>query len=212
LVLHSVTYGQEPTPPSTSPASESPANKQKSDAQATAATPPVAKPEPMPEPDFWRREEMTGDWGGTRSRLENKGFEMEFGLTQFFQGVAAGGIDTGSEYNGTFQTNFKVDFGKVVGWKLWSAQIKTETRFGGPLLGGTGTISPVNTAAIIPGADGTVFSVISVNVTKLFPINLKKGDLFAVSAGDLTCSICPRRTSSEAPVWSDSSISPRLAL
>jgi porin len=41
----------------------------------------------------------------------------------------------------------------------------------------------VNTAAIIPGADGTVFSVTAVNFTKLFPINLKEGKLFALSFG-----------------------------
>jgi hypothetical protein len=51
------------------------------------------------------------------------------------------------------------------------------------LITSTGTISPVNTAAIIPGADGTVFSVTAVNVTKLFPINLKEGKLFALSFG-----------------------------
>jgi hypothetical protein len=41
----------------------------------------------------------------------------------------------------------------------------------------------VNTAAIIPGSDGTVFSVTAVNFTKLFPINLKEGKIFAVSFG-----------------------------
>jgi len=148
--------------------------------QAPAA---AAKPAAAPEPDFWRREEMTGDWGGTRTKWKEKGFEMEISLTQFYQGVASGGIRTSSEYNGTFQTLFKVDFGKMFGWKFWSAEIKTETRFGGPLVGGTGSINPVNTSAIIPGADGTVFSVTVVNITKLFPINLQEGKLIALSFG-----------------------------
>ena len=56
-------------------------------------------------------------------------------------------------------------------------------RFGGPLITSTGTISPVNTSAIIPGADGTVFSMTAVNVTRLFPINLKEGRLVALSFG-----------------------------
>jgi len=51
------------------------------------------------------------------------------------------------------------------------------------LLGATGSINPVNTAAIIPGADGTVFSVTALNVTKLIPVDLKKGNLVAVSLG-----------------------------
>src|SRR6185369_7438258 len=60
---------------------------------------------------------------------------------------------------------------------------KAEMRFGGPLVTSTGTISPVNTAAIIPGADGTVFALTSANVTRLFPIDLKEGKLVALSFG-----------------------------
>ena len=41
----------------------------------------------------------------------------------------------------------------------------------------------MNTAAIIPGANGGVFSITAVNVTRLFPIDLKKGNLFALSVG-----------------------------
>ena len=70
-----------------------------------------------------------------------------------------------------------------MGWKHWLAEIKLETRFGGPLLGGTGSISPVNTAAIIPAAEGTVFAVTTGNFTRLFPINMEEGKLVALSFG-----------------------------
>lgn len=154
---HSGMYGQEPKP------SPTPATK--------------------PEPDLSTQEEMTGDWGGMRSRWKAKGVEMEFGLTGFVQGVADGGVETGTVGNGKFQTGFKFDFGKLAGWKFWSAEIKTETRFGGPLLLGTGGINPVNTTAIVPGAAGTIFSITAANITKLFPIDPAKGDFFAVSVG-----------------------------
>ncbi|HEY0460821.1 MAG TPA: carbohydrate porin [Pyrinomonadaceae bacterium] len=172
-----------PSPPSPS-SSETIAKNEKSETQKTA-TPvtPAPTPAATPEPDFWNQEELTGDWGGTRSRWKEKGFEMEFSLTQFFQGTAAGGIRRESEYNGKFKTKFKFDFGKLAGWKYWSADIGTETRFGGPPLGGIGTINPVNTSAIIPAAAGTVFAVGTVSLTRLFPIDLKKGDLIAVSVG-----------------------------
>jgi porin len=168
-------------------AAKTDADKAAAQTEATAKPPQAAattaKPAPPPE-DFWHQGEATGNWGGIRSKWKDKGFEMEISLTQFFQGIASGGIDTGrTEYNGTFQTLFKFDFGKMFGWKFWSAEIKTETRFGGPLLGGTGTINPVNTSAIIPGANNTLFSVTAVNMTKLFPINLQEGKLFALSFG-----------------------------
>jgi porin len=129
------------------------------------------------------QEELTGDWGGARTRWKDKGVVLDSSLTQFYQGVASGGTKTGSEYLGTAQAKLKFDFGKLAGWQFWSAEVKAEWRFGGPLLGGTGTINPVNTAAMIPGADGSKFSVTAANVTKLFPINLKEGKLFAVSFG-----------------------------
>ena len=140
-------------------------------------------PAPPPATDFLHQEELTGDWGGTRTKWKNKGVEVDSSLTQFYQGIASGGTETGSEYNGTLQARLAFDVGKLAGWNFWSAEVKAETRFGGPLLLSTGTISPVNTAAIVPGADGTVFSVTAVNVTKLFPINLKEGKLVAFSFG-----------------------------
>ena len=150
------------------------------DAPAPAA---AAQPAQAPGPDFFHQDELTGDWGGARTTAKNKGVELESSLTQFYQGVSSGGTGTSSEYNGTAQALLKFDLGKLAGWQFWSAEIKAETRFGGPLVTSTGTISPVNTAAIIPGADGTVFSVTAVNFTKLFPINLKEGKLFALSFG-----------------------------
>jgi len=149
-------------------------------AQAPAAP---AKPAPSPAPGFLHQEELTGDWGGGRTKLKTKGVDFASSLTQFYQGVSSGGTGTSSEYNGTAQARLNFDFGKLAGWDYWSAEFKAEARFGGPLVTSTGTISPVNTAAIIPGADGTVFSVTSVNFTKLFPIDLKAGKLVALSFG-----------------------------
>jgi len=179
-------YCQDPTPSVTPPAPES-TDSAKADHAKTddrvAPQDPAAKPAPTPSPDFWHRGTMTGDWDGDRAWLRKHGIELEFKLDQFYQGVASGGLHTGSEYNGVFKSEFKFDLGKLAGWKYWSAEVQTETRFGGPLLGGTGTISPVNTAVILPGAAGTVFSVTALNFTRLIPLDLKKGDLIAVSFG-----------------------------
>ena len=174
-------YGQQPSPPRAS--SDARTQTVPQDAGVAGADIQAAQPAAPPAPDFFQQEQLTGDWSGARSRWKDKGFELASSLSQFYQGVASGGTETGSEYNGTVQAKLAFDLGKLAGWNFWSAEIKAETRFGGPLLGGTGTISPVNTAVIIPGADNTVFSVTAVNVTKLFPIDLKTGRLFALSFG-----------------------------
>ena len=135
-------YGQEPAA-SPSPQSAAGAN--------------VAATKPAPEPDdFWTRETMTGDWGGTRSRWKEKGIELEFKLSNSVQGIASGGADNDTEYNAKFEMEWKFDLGKVAGWKYWQSEIKTEVRWSGPLLAGTGGINPTNTAVITPQATARV--------------------------------------------------------
>jgi porin len=160
------------------PAAQSSDTIATSPAQAGAAAPQTPAPT-----DLLEREQLTGDWNGTRARWKDKGVTFESALTQFYQGVASGGVDTGDAYVGKADAELEFDFGKLAGWQFWSAEVKAEWRFGDPLLGGTGTINPVNTAAMIPAADGSVFSVTAVNVTKLFPVNLKEGKLVALSFG-----------------------------
>lgn len=184
LVASDRIKGQTATPsPASSPAAST-AEKATNDPQSTVNA-AVSDPAPAPEPDFWHQETMTGDWGGTRSRWKEKGIDLEFKLTQFFQGVASGGVEEGSEYNGKFEMEWKFDLGKVAGWKFWSSEIKTEVRFGGPSIGGTGGINPANTAVITPGFDGEVISITALNFTRLIPIDLKKGDLYVVLFGRL---------------------------
>ena len=151
--------------------------------KARRAIQPPAPP-PAPNPDFWNQQCVNRRlWAARDPEWKEKGVELEFAFTQFLQSVATGGIETGAIGTGRFQSAFKFDLGKIVGWKFWSLDFKTETRFGGPLLGGTGTVSPVNTAAFIPAASGSAFTISSLNLTKIFPIDLQKGDLIALSFG-----------------------------
>jgi len=142
-----------------------------------------ASSSPPPATGLANQEELTGDWGGRRTQWEDKGVTVDGSLTQFYQGVASGGIKTGSEYNGTAQAELAFDLEKLAGWQNWSGKVEAEVRFGGPLLAGTGSINPVNTAAIIPGPDGTKFAVTALNLTRLFPIDLNEGKLVALSFG-----------------------------
>ena len=178
LCLISVSvYSQTPSP---SPASTTPtADKVKNDASQPVETAAA----PADPTDFWHQETMTGDWGGARSRWKEKGVELEFKTVHFYQATTSGGVREDSEYNGKFETTWKFDLGKVAGWKYWSSEMKAEVRFGGPSLGGTGAINPVNTAVLGPGVNGSVVAVTALNFTRLIPKDLKKGDLYAISFG-----------------------------
>jgi porin len=174
--------GQQPAAPDNA-SSAKPVNLPGPTADATRGQARAAKPVDANRPGLVHQESLTGDWKGVRTRWKDRGVQLESSLTQFYQGVASGGTDDQSEYMGTATAELEFDLGKLAGWNHWLAEIKAEMRFGGPLITSTGTISPVNTAAIIPDSDGTVFSVSAVNFTKLFPINLKEGKLWALSFG-----------------------------
>ena len=152
-------------------------------AQDPATSAPATRPAPESDSDFFKRETMTGDWGGTRSRWKEKGIELEFKLSNFVQGIASGGLNDDTVYNGKFEMEWKFDLGKVAGWKYWSSEIKTEFRFSGPALTGTGGINPSNTAAITPGADGEVVAITALNFTRIIPKDLKKGDMYVLQFG-----------------------------
>jgi len=177
----STAFAQDSRPSPTPGASEAVAVSQSANDKAPVTA--AASPVPSPDPGFWHQEEMTGDWGGARSRLKEKGVELEFKLSNFYQGTATGGVRQVSVYNGKFQTITKLDLEKIAGWKFTFIELRTETRFGGPLLPAIGAINPVNTTAIIPKASGSAFAISSLNITKLFPTDLKKGNMIAVQFG-----------------------------
>jgi porin len=135
------------------------------------------------ELDLWHRETMTGDWDGTRTRWKELGVEMKFMLTGFVQGTASGGLRRDTEGNGKFESEFNLDFEKLLGWKHWSGETKVEYRFGGPVLTGTGAINTVNTDVTVPASQGSVVAITALNFTRVFPINSKKEEEIALSFG-----------------------------
>src|SRR5262245_3770557 len=142
-----------------------------------------SSPSPSPGLGLWQRQTLTGDWGGTRTRWTEHGVEMQFSLTGFVQGTAAGGLKRHTVLNGKFESRINLDFEKLWGWKYWSAEAKVEYRFGAPALAGTGAINAVNTDVTVPASQGSVAAITALNFTRVFSINPKKGDEIALSFG-----------------------------
>jgi porin len=80
---------------------------------------PPATPEGLagPEDTFWNRDTLTGDWGGLRSELANKGFK----ITPIYTGEIfgnTGGAKQGAISDGLFNLALDVDLERVTGfWK-----------------------------------------------------------------------------------------------
>lgn len=68
------------------------------------------------ETGFFERPSLLGDWDGLRSQLEEQGVIFTLTQTSDVLGNISGGVKRGIEYDGLFQPQIDVDFGKLQGW------------------------------------------------------------------------------------------------
>ena len=93
------------------------------------------------------REELTGDWWGLRSCLEDHGIEFEASVTQFYQGVASGGRERRFADSGHGEYGLLIDFDELCGCAGSSLELGAEHRFGETVNRDTGSVIPV---ALLP--------------------------------------------------------------
>ncbi len=104
---------------------------------------------------------LTGDWGGTRTKLASQGYSFRSYLTQFFVDPLTGGINTGSKSTGKFDLFFDIDgtksgLGKGVGFHT-----HLEGRWGDSVIGTAVTANPILTTNQYPKLGGTEFAFTS---------------------------------------------------
>lgn len=85
----------------------------KSEGEAEA----LSVPPRQPEPGFWVRGNMSGDWGGARDDLSHRGIGLGFEYTGEFFSNVSGGIRTGTVYQGRFEMAAGLDLEKLAGWQ-----------------------------------------------------------------------------------------------
>src|SRR5262249_39627700 len=78
LMLACVVEGQQPPP--APPAKPISGSSDEIINDSSAEQRPESSLKASPEMDLWRRETMTGDWAGTRTRWKEHGVEMQFSL------------------------------------------------------------------------------------------------------------------------------------
>jgi len=103
---------------------------------------------------LFERDTLTGDWGGARTWLKERGITVKPRLTQFYQGMTSGDDDHDFEYAGKADLLLNADLSKLGFWKGLSLTVHAEYNFGESVNGGGGTIALVNTALYFPGIEG----------------------------------------------------------
>ena len=88
---------------------------------AVLSLPPIAiRAEQLDNPEaapVLERNQVTGDWLGTRPMLSEKGVEIFAGYTVDVWGNTAGGLKPGSVYTGLLDFGAEVDLEKAIGWQ-----------------------------------------------------------------------------------------------
>jgi porin len=83
---------------------------------ATGAPGAYASEKPKAPPSIWEQETLTGDWGGARTALKDKGIEITLVYINEVLAVMSGGIDRRASYEGRFDLSVDTDLEKLVGW------------------------------------------------------------------------------------------------
>jgi porin len=65
--------------------------------------------------DLWQRDKLTGDWGGARTKLSQRGVDITFNYIGETLGML-GGIRQGVSYEHRFELSIDTDLDKLLGW------------------------------------------------------------------------------------------------
>jgi porin len=121
--------------------------------------------------DIWTRAKLTGDWFGGRTYLSDHGIDIDLRLSQYYQGVTSGGVDTNSEHGGTIDYRLNVDTNKLFGtWKGFSVNMHARTRFGEDVNADAGSFALQNAGMLMPSpGDYHHTDVTGLIVSQYFP-------------------------------------------
>ncbi len=139
------------------------------------AAPPAAEAPPPVNPyagDLNTRLRLTGDWGGTRSALADRGLTFDLLATEFYQGVASGGQQQEFEFGGKLDYLFNLDGGKLGLWDGVFLNLHAETRYGTSVNNIDGLLAPSNLPLSFPDPDKSITSVTGLKLTQALGENV----------------------------------------
>ena len=112
------------------------------------------------------RSTLTGDWRGRRSRWSDRGITLDVSATQYYQGVAAGGLEQAFQYGGRNDYFLNVDGEKLGLGQGFSIALHGETRYGESAGSVAGTLLSPNLLLAFPLANGDVTALTGVTLTQ----------------------------------------------
>lgn len=141
---------------------------------------PAASQGILPAPDYsgdlLSRRFLTGDWGGARADLADKGVQLNLDFTQTMQSVVDGGRDTGTRYGGSLDYSISADLMRMGVMPGALLNFRAESRFGESADDIAGPALPVNTNAFFPMTDeldrDIPFTITTLSYLQMFSENI----------------------------------------
>ena len=131
-----------------------------------------AQPDPVPfGGPLLERPKLTGDWFGARTAMRDSGITWDISSTNFYSGVASGGLKDTFQYRGRADYLLHVDGEKAGLWQGLFIDLHGESVFGDSINRFTGTLLPVSLAQSLPSSQGSVTALSGVKVTQALSEN-----------------------------------------
>lgn len=109
---------------------------------------------------------LTGDWGGNRDWLAQKGITFDFDVASFYPGVTSGGLRRGFRYGGHGDYVMNADFGKLGVQEGLFLKVRAEHRFGQSINGDTGAFLPATLLTDLPVRDSDEIYITNFLITQ----------------------------------------------
>lgn len=105
---------------------------------------------PAPKESIWNSSRLTGEWGGLRSSLADKGLSFDLEYTSTYQGLLAGTGSDDYKYGGKFDAFLNLDSSKMGLWEGGGVRTHFEYNHGDAEAFRGGVFFPVNSAQFTP--------------------------------------------------------------
>lgn len=136
--------------------------------------------------DILSRSTLTGDWGGLRNYMAQKGVTLDTYMTQVLQGVTNGGKSSQWETGGRGDMLLKVDTGKMGLWPGGFLTAELEGNWGRTVNSYTGSLMAVNNNPLYPIPQRESVALSALNFAQFLSpyIGVMAGKFDTIIAGD----------------------------
>jgi porin len=116
--------------------------------------------------DLWDRSTLTGDWGGTRQDLADRGIVLDSSYTNIFQKTVGGGLSDACTYRGGLDLTLSIDTNYAGWWPGGVIKVKGEGGWGDGNSRRTGALMPVDANGLYPIPGEDVVTLAELNYTQ----------------------------------------------